>query len=52
MSATAPTLPTAQNIDMNLESPFIKVVQEDLNKFNPAAIAADAVARLRQSAPG
>ena len=32
MSATAPTLPTAQNIDMNLESPFIKVVQECIVK--------------------
>ena len=32
MSATPPTLQTAQNIDMNLESPFIKVVQECIVK--------------------
>ena len=32
MSATAPILQTAQNIDMNLESPFIKVVQECIVK--------------------
>jgi len=32
MSATAPTLQTPQNIDMNLESPFIKVVQECIVK--------------------
>ena len=32
MSATAPTLQNAQNIDMNLESPFIKVVQECIVK--------------------
>jgi hypothetical protein len=48
MSATAPTLQTPQNIDMNLESPFIKVVQECIVKsmsdfvfmkvYNPCSI--------------
>jgi len=44
MSASAPTQGAVQKLDINLESPFIKVVQECIVKSMPLMINDDHIA--------